>query len=29
VLTVENDKLCRQIGRISSPTTPARLTPAN
>jgi chromosome segregation ATPase len=29
VLTAENDKLCRQIGRISSPATSARLTPAN
>jgi hypothetical protein len=29
VLTAENDKLCRQIGRISSSAMPARLTPAN
>jgi hypothetical protein len=29
VLTAENDKLRRQISRISSPAMPARLTPAN
>jgi chromosome segregation ATPase len=29
VLTAENDKLCRQIGRISSSAMPPRLTPAN
>ena len=29
LLTMENDKLRSQISRISSPATPARLTPTN